>query len=196
MRARIPANAVHVAVDMQRVFAEATPWRVPSFGAVLPNVTRLARHAPERTILTRFMTPRSAAAARGAWRGYYERWGDVTLEAMPRAMLDVVAPLAALSPPAAIIDKRVYSAFASRSFLAALRRLDADGLILSGVETDVCVLATAYDAVDRGLPVIIATDAVTSFSLDAHGAMMKHVYARIPEQVRLMKTDAIVGAWA
>ena len=190
------SGAVHVAVDMQRVFAEATPWRVAGFDAVLPNVLRLARHAPEHTILTRFITPRSTAAARGAWRGYYERWGEMTLDKMPRAMLDAVAPLAALSPPAMTIDKRTYSAFASRPFLAALRRLGADTLILSGVETDVCVLATAYDAVDRGLRVAIATDAVTSFSLDAHRAMLDRVYPRIPEQVNLMTTKTIIDSWA
>ncbi|MGH6720035.1 MAG: cysteine hydrolase family protein [Alphaproteobacteria bacterium] len=192
---RIPAAAVHVAIDMQRVFAEPSPWRVPSFGAALPNVLRLAAHAPARTILTRFVTPRAPAAARGAWRGYYERWRDVTLERMPRAMLDIVPPLAALSPPATTIDKRTYSAFAARPFLAALRRLGGDTLILSGVETDVCVLATVYDAVDRGLNVIVATDAIAAFSRPSHRAMLGHVYARIPDQVALLTTGAILAAW-
>ncbi len=191
----IPADAVHVAIDMQRLFAEPTPWRVPSFGAVLPNVLRLAAHAPARTILTRFITPRSPAAAPGAWRGYYRRWRAVTLERMPRAMLDVVPALAALAPPAVTVDKRAYSAFGARAFLAALRRLDADTLILSGVETDVCVLATVYGAVDRGLRVIVATDAVTAFSRPSHRAMLGHVYARIPDQVALLTTDAILAAW-
>ncbi len=191
----IPPDAVHVVVDVQRVFAEATPWRVPSFDAVLPNVLRLARHRPERTVMTRFVTPRNAAAARGSWRGYYERWPEVTLERMPRAMLDVVAPLAELAPPALVVAKRTYSSFESAAFRRALRTLGGDTLILSGVETDVCVLATAFGAVDRGLHVVIATDAVTGFSLDSHQAMVAHVYPRIPEQVALMSTDAILAAW-
>jgi len=191
----IPTDAVHVAVDMQRVFAEATPWRVASFDAVLPNVLRLARHAPARTILTRFVTPRGAEAARGAWRGYYRRWPDVTLRRMPRAMLEVVAPLAKLSPPALTVDKKVYSAFAARSFTRAMAALDAEAVILSGVETDVCVLATAYDAVDRGLPVIVATDACTGYSLASLRAMIEHVYPRIPDQVALMTTAEILAAW-
>jgi nicotinamidase-related amidase len=191
----IPGDAVHVAVDMQRVFAEATPWHVGSFDDVLPNVLRLARRAPARTILTRFVTPRGPAAARGSWRGYYRRWPEVTLERMPRAMLDVVAPLAALAPPAAIVDKKVYSAFGARPFVRALCALGGDTLILSGVETDVCVLATAYGAVDRGLRVIVATDACTGYSLDSHRAMIDHVYPRIPDQVSLMTTDAILAAW-
>lgn len=191
----IPADAVHVAVDMQRVFAEPGPWQVDTFDAVLPNVLKLTRHAPARAILTRFMTPRSPAAARGSWRGYYDRWTDVTLEHMSHAMLDVVAPLAALSPPAATIDKRVYSAFAARPFLLALARLGGDTLILSGVETDVCVLATVYDAVDRGLHVIVATDACSSASPKGHRAMVEHIYPHISDQVRLMTTRAILRAW-
>jgi nicotinamidase-related amidase len=195
MTVAIPSDAIHVAIDMQRLFAETSPWRVPSFEAALPNVLRLARHRPERTVMTRFTTPRSADRAPGSWRGYYERWPDVTLDRMPRAMLDVVPPLAALAPPALIVDKKTYSSFESVAFRRALRALGGATLILSGVETDVCVLATAFGAVDRGRPVVIATDAVTGFSLPSHQSMVEHVYPRIPDQVALMTTEDILVSW-
>jgi nicotinamidase-related amidase len=59
-------------------------------------------------------------------------------------------PLAALCPPAAVIDKTRYSGFAEPKLLAHLREREADALIISGSETDVCVLATDLSAVDLG----------------------------------------------
>jgi nicotinamidase-related amidase len=41
----------------------------------------------------------------------------------------------------------------------------ARDVILTGVETDVCVLATAIEAMEAGLRVILASDALTSSSL-------------------------------
>ena len=38
--APIGADAVHVVVDMQRLFAEDTGWRVPTIEAILPNIYR------------------------------------------------------------------------------------------------------------------------------------------------------------
>lgn len=52
---RIPANAVHLCVDMQRLFAEDTAWRTPWMPRVLPVVVRLCEHKAERTCFTRFI---------------------------------------------------------------------------------------------------------------------------------------------
>lgn len=196
MRRAAPGpNAVHVVVDMQRLFAEKTVWHVPDLLTILPNVLSLARHRPERTLLTRFVTPRSPAEARGAWRAFYRHWRSVTLERMPAAMLDLVDPLDELVPPARVYDKTAHSAFESDDFNGALARLAADTLILSGVETDVCVLGTALAAVDRGYRVIIAEDAVVSSSAAGHRAALERIYTRLDQQVALVTTEALLAAW-
>ena len=66
-------------------------------------------------------------------------------------------PLPNLAPPALVIDKPVYSVFAAHD---ELMRRRSDTLILTGAETDVCVLSTALGAIDHGYRVIIAEDAV------------------------------------
>jgi nicotinamidase-related amidase len=43
-----------------------------------------------------------------------------------------------------------YSAFAEPRLIEHLRQRETDALIVSGSETDVCVLATVRDAVDIG----------------------------------------------
>jgi nicotinamidase-related amidase len=189
------AETVHVVVDMQRLFAEATDWRVPGFADILPPILDLARAHPRRSLYTRFVTPLSAQEAAGDWQRFYARWPSVLLDRMDRAMLDLAEPLAALAPPEAVLDKTVYSAFASTEFTVALSRRNARTLVLTGVETDVCVLATALDAVDRGLHVVIATDAVTSWSPAGHRAALEAIYPRFDRQVELAAMGEIMAAW-
>ena len=64
----IGPDAVHVCIDIQRLFAEQTDWHTASIPEILPNVLRLAGHWPERTIFTRFTTPEKPADATGHWR--------------------------------------------------------------------------------------------------------------------------------
>jgi nicotinamidase-related amidase len=63
----LDGSAVHLAVDLQRLFAEAGPWFVPWMPKVLPRIAALARRHPERTVLTRFIPPREPADLPGAW---------------------------------------------------------------------------------------------------------------------------------
>ncbi|HEY7690504.1 MAG TPA: cysteine hydrolase, partial [Dongiaceae bacterium] len=63
----IGGRAVHVAVDMQVVFAEDPDWGAASTAEIAPRVARIAARWPERTIFTRFLPPPSLAAAPGQW---------------------------------------------------------------------------------------------------------------------------------
>ena len=66
-------NWRHICVDMQRMFAEDTPWHVTWMERILPQVGAVAA-APERTIFTRFMPPATAGHAIGTWKDYYRKW--------------------------------------------------------------------------------------------------------------------------
>jgi nicotinamidase-related amidase len=193
--AAIGADAVHVVVDMQRLFAEDTGWRVPTLESILPNIHRLIDHRPERALYTRFVTPTDADAARGIWQRFYRHWSTVTQARMSPALFDLVASLAAKAPKDAQIDKDGFSAYTGAGFAPALARLGCGTLILSGAETDVCVFATALEAVDRGHRVVIATDAVTSTSTAAHRAALDHVLPRYEHLIDLATTDVVLAAW-
>lgn len=83
----------------------------------------------------------------------------MTLEHIDHNLLRLVPELQMFVPPALVVDKRVYSPW-STAALAALQTRDVDTLIVSGGETDVCVLSTVLGAVDAGYRVIVATDAL------------------------------------
>ena len=59
---------VHLCVDMQRMFAEDTPWHVPWMQVVSPQVIEVVSAHADRTIFTRLMTPKTPAEAVGQWR--------------------------------------------------------------------------------------------------------------------------------
>jgi nicotinamidase-related amidase len=189
-------HAVHVVVDMQRLFAEDTAWGSPNTRSVVAPILRLLRFRPEPVIFTRFLTPRRLEDMPGSWQNYYRHWPTVLLERMDPAMLDLMPEFLPFVPPAEISDKRTFSSFADGDFAERLRRRRADTLILTGVETDMCVLGTAFDAVDRGYRVVVAKDAVASSVPAAHQAMLDHLYPRFEFQLDLATVDEIMAAWS
>jgi nicotinamidase-related amidase len=188
-------NTLHVVIDMQRLFAEKTEWHTPPLMKILPNVTALAKASGARTVYARFTTPANPAAAPGQWQTYYSRWASVTTDVMDPAMWDLVTPLAELRRNGHVIDKPTFSLFGTPEFTALLARLGTDTLVFTGVETDMCVLASVLPAVDLGLRVIIVTDAVASSDQAAHDATLTHLLPRLSDQIELVDTATILNAW-
>jgi hypothetical protein len=83
-------------------------------------------------VFTRFITPNRADDMPGMWQRYYTRLQLTTRERLDPSLLDLLPPLARLSPPATVIDKTRYSGFAEPQLLAHLRAREADGLIITG----------------------------------------------------------------
>lgn len=188
-------RSVHLCVDMQRLFTADGPWPTPWMDRVLPVVAALAHRHPERTVFTRFIPPERAELMPGMWRRYYARWRVATREVIPLELLELMPPLAGLCPPATIIDKTRYSAFAESGLIAHLRQREADTLIISGSETDVCVLATVLDAVDIGYRVIVVRDAICSSSDEGHEMLMRLYHTRYTEQIETANAEAVLARW-
>lgn len=191
----IAANAVHICVDMQVLFASGSPWQVPWFEKTLPNIRRIATAHAAATIFTRFLPPKRPSDARGTWRPYYERWRCVTLEEAAPAIIDLAPELAEYAPPAEVVDKTVYSPWMQGRLDALLWRRPTATLVVSGAETDVCVLATVLGAIDRGFRTIVALDAVCGSADETHDAMLRYYSTRFSEQIELAKTAEILENW-
>jgi nicotinamidase-related amidase len=188
-------RTLHLCIDMQNLFADETPWHTPWMTRVLPVVASIAERHAKHTVFTRFIPPRHPDELPGSWRRYYQRWADLTLDRIDPRLLELVPPLARLAPPAAIIDKRVYSPFWERELPSLLRRRRIQALVITGAETDVCVLAAVMDAVDLGFRVVLAADALCSASDETHDALMKLYRSRFSEQIETAESTAILDAW-
>lgn len=191
----LDASAVHLCVDMQNLFARETDWHTPWLARVLPDVRRLAERHPERTIFTRFIPAERPGEGRGCWRRYYERWASMTIEALGPEMINLVPELAALTPPAEVIDKTVYSPWLDPALETALQRRGTGTLVITGGETDVCVLATVLGAVDRGYRIVLATDGLCSSCDDTHDALLTLYQQRFGQQIETARIDQILHNW-
>ncbi len=74
-----------------------------------------------------------------------------------------------------IIKKRRYSVFFATDLDLLLKGLNVDTLILTGVATDVCVRATAQDALQYNYKVIVPPECVAGTSPEAHQAALNNI---------------------
>jgi nicotinamidase-related amidase len=188
-------NAVHLCVDMQRIFAKGGVWETPWMERVLPVIVAIAARYSARTVFTRFIPPASPGEATGQWRSYFERWEIATRQSLGGSQLGLVSELARYVPPATIVDKPAYSAFFRSSLLDFLFERHVTTVIVSGAETDVCVLSTVLDAVNIGFRVVIVEDALCSSSDAGHDALMTMYRLRFNEQIDLVSAGQLANVW-
>ncbi len=175
-----------VVVDLQRVVGPGAPWEVPEVEGILPKVAALLAAFGPRSVLTRH---RLAAAGRGRWRSFAERWVELDADPGHWELLDAVA--AAVPVGAAVVDKTTYAAYPLPALAARLGDAATGELVVAGCETDCCVAATLYAAVDDGVAVTLVTDALVGSGPQGHGGVLAAA-ARLPEQVRLATVEEAV----
>ena len=73
------------------------------------------------------------------------------------------------------VKKRRYSAFFGTDLDLTLRELVANGLIVAGVVTNICVLHTVADAVMRGYEVTVLEDCTTALNERDHEYGIEHM---------------------
>jgi nicotinamidase-related amidase len=188
-------TAVHLCVDMQRMFAEGTAWKMAWLDRVLPNIVSITSRHPEKTIFTRFIPAQTPGQGEGMWRHYYQRWASMTIDQLGPRMIGLVPELEQFVPPAREFDKHVYSPWTGSDLHQQLRGAGIQTVIITGGETDVCVLATMLGAIDWGFRVILVTDAVCSSADETHDAMMNVYMNRFGEQVETVTTQTLLDGW-
>ncbi|BCH30491.1 cysteine hydrolase [Mesorhizobium sp. L-8-10] len=163
---------------------------------ILPRIEELAVKRPERTLFTRFIPAERAEDARGTWAAYYRRWAEVTLCNIDSRLVELAPALTRFVPPARLLDKRVYSPWTEGELDRILRDTGTDTLVVTGCETDVCVLATVLGAIDRGFRTILVTDAICSSTDHTHDALMELYCSRFSEQVEAVSMDQVLRDWS
>lgn len=188
-------DAIHLCIDMQNIFAPGGLWETPWMERVLPAITDIASRYKARTVFSRFITPEEPEDRPGQWQSYFRRWREATRNRIPRFGLELVPALARFVPPALVIDKPAYSAFSNPDLADLLVGKRIGTVVITGAETDVCVLSTVLSAVDLGFRVVIVEDALCSSSDVGHDALMTMYRTRFHGQVDLVTAEELEEFW-
>ncbi len=188
-------NAAHLCIDMQNIFAKGGIWATPWMERVLPTIESIVDRYRDRTVFTRFITPQRAEDRPGRWQHYFRRWAQATRENLQGHDLELVPAMARHVPPAIVVDKPAYSAFFRSKLYGILVAREVGTVVMSGAETDVCVLATVLSAIDLGFRVVIVEDALCSSSDEGHDALMTMYRTRLQEQIDVVEARELFDLW-
>ena len=156
-------GAALIVVDMQKGFLEeGAAMEVPPGRAIIPNIQRLiagSRSANVPIIYTRFVYSPKVPNLIGELHSQHKppicccMLGDKSVEVVPE-----------LRPHASdlVVDKHGYDAFHNTNLDYALRSLKRRQLIVTGVMTDICVLATVISALHHEYQVWVVSDATAT----------------------------------
>ena len=191
----LAGTAVHLSIDMQNAFAKGGIWEAPWMERVVPVVAALTERFADHTVFTRFLTPEKPEAMPGHWQSYYSRRPALLAGTLDPGMVELVPELRRFVPPALVVDKYRYSAFATPPLHAHLRGRGIDTLIVTGSETDMCVLATVLAAVDIGYRVVLVKDGICSSSDEGHDAQLLTYGTRFRDAVEIVEADTVLQNW-
>ncbi|MGQ0670971.1 MAG: cysteine hydrolase family protein [Actinomycetota bacterium] len=155
-----PVGPLLVVIDMQRIFGdEDSPWATPGFDGLIEPIERLVRAFGDRVVFTRFRMP---AEPEGSWAGYYRLW-EFARRPDAERLLELAAPWTGAA--ARTVEKPTFSKWGPE-----LRELAGESktLVVCGVATDCCVIATVLGAVDDGMYVRVVKDACAGIDGLAH----------------------------
>jgi nicotinamidase-related amidase len=147
-----------VVVDMQHAFGDAeSRWAAPAYAAVEPVVLDLRRRFAGRVVHTRFVHDGSE---RGVWAAYYDDWPEFRVGPGDPVWDLTTAP----APGDPVVDVPAFGKWGP-----GLEGLVGDApLVVCGVATECCVLATVLAAADAGRAVTVVRDACAGGTAEAH----------------------------
>ncbi|MBV7432407.1 cysteine hydrolase [Dermabacteraceae bacterium TAE3-ERU5] len=182
-----------VVIDPQVVFADpASEWGSPFFPAAFARIREMAAEFEGRVLVTRWLPTADRATS---WGEYFKAWPFAD-KAPDDRMFDLVDGAEGLSQYPCV-DVATFGKWGPK-----LRRALADGcgiaagpdgdvpvaelppIVLAGVSTDCCVVATALAAGDAGMRVTVAADACAGSTAENHAAAL-HVMGLFEPQVNI-----------
>ncbi|GAA1806135.1 cysteine hydrolase [Agromyces neolithicus] len=171
-----------VVIDMQEIFRSPTSeWSVPAYDRTAEHVVRLADHFSHSVVWTKFVRDPDET---GSWSAYYDRWSN------SRAEPD--SPVWDLTLPVRDGDRVLtLSTFSKWGPDLAEMTEHSDHIVVCGVATDCCVLATVLGAVDAGKQVTLVTDACGGATPEAHDQAVA-LMGMLAPMVTLAETTEIV----
>ena len=167
-------------VDPQRIFADpGSGWASPFWDEAWERIRELAAHVgPERTLVSRWLP---TADRTTSWGEYFRAWPFADVPATD-PLYDLVDGAAELTAHPTI-DEPTFGKWGPQLRASLGEAATAAPLLIAGVSTDCCVIATVLAAADAG-----ARD-------EARGAAALHTTGLFgPQVTRASTAEVLVGA--
>jgi nicotinamidase-related amidase len=169
-----------IVIDMHRGSLEppGTVF-VPGGAAIVPSLARLlaaAREAGVPVIYIVHQIDTAGADARSPFWLEAESVGDLypnVREQVVGSPWTEIDPGLAPEPGDHVLPKKRYGAFSGNGLAFLLKNLGVETLILTGVETEICILATAYHAFNEDFRVLVASDGTAGLEDDLADAALR-----------------------
>lgn len=162
---------VLILIDLQHDFLTGE-GRKPSEPRLVRRVSRLLRFARAAGVPVVHVRTAYREDLRDATLHMRDRQIRICIEGTPGAEF---FPSVSPRPGEKVVLKKRYSAFFGTDLDRHIERLDADTLIISGVNTHACVRQTAVDAYQRDFRVVIPRDAVGGPDAAQHRTSLKYL---------------------
>ncbi len=173
-------NAAMIVIDMHRgsIDAPGTVY-VPEGAAVVPALAGLlevARAAGVPVVYVVHQIRPDGSDARSPFWTEAVSVGDLYPNVREQVVGSRWTELATgleVKPGDHVLPKKRYGAFSGNDLAFLLGNLGVQTLILAGVETEICILATAYHAFNEDYRVVVARDGVAALEAELGEAALR-----------------------
>lgn len=95
-----------------------------------------------------------------------------------------------------VVDKWQSDSFSADALRYFVKESGTDSVIIAGLQSDFCIQATARGAAQRGLDVVVVSDAHSTYDgAESADDIIDEVNTRLGSTVRLFTTDEVASAW-
>lgn len=181
------ADDLILVIDMQNVYRPDQPWSCGTFDRSCERILTLLRaaetaEAAPQVCFTQFLCDPNAT---GAWADYNEQYREICAAPWLNEITDTLMPFLARWP---LYTKSTYSSLRIPELRSAAAR--AGRVVLVGVMSECCVLATGMEAIDMGCRVVWLRDACSGADEPREEGVIDILEGLSPPHVQIMDTDA------
>ncbi len=177
-------------IDMQNAYTGQGPWTCPNIDKATGNIISLIESDQfEQIIFTRFD---AAVKPVGTWKQYNSINREVNEDACLNQIVDPLLPYISQYP---LYSKSTYSSLSVPEIREAVERcIKHNGsVVLTGVVSECCVLATAFQAIDIGAYVTYITDGCAGVNEQTENSVIEVLKGLDYVQTRITDTKTYLN---
>ena len=168
-------------IDVQNAYMKGQPWECNNTDGMLGNIRSIIDSGKSDVVFTQFLAPSDPV---GTWCDYNTINKEINES---EELNEIEASLKPYLDKFPVIQKSTYSCMKSPELCAIVKKYDR--LVLTGVVAECCVLATAMEAIDLGIPVVYVEDAVAGISSETEAATRLVIAGLDYVQTKIVTTE-------